>query len=216
MKKIILVIAVLTGVIAISSLYADDVISVSTTAISWIYISDPGFPNDIGETEIISGETVDTPSVDEAPTPLSEESKRELSDRIRRHMEKRYPPVLLLTINLPDDALEADKVVIEARMPYSDGVLPSYCLQLIVLDSDAPELSASSTVCDAQNNIDLTHAITATPDPDGIFRFDITGLVSSIDSRDIGNRFTLKPFQYRDKFDIPEYGSQPFALVMIN
>ena len=118
-------------------------------------------------------------------------------------------------LTLPDDAEDADKVILEADLLFADGVKPTYCIQLMPIITDAPIITIGSTVYDLQKLLDKEHAISATPDGDGKFRFDITELITLIASGEVSNRFVIKPFMPVDKFEIPEYTENPFKLVLL-
>lgn len=223
LKTVVIMVLAIISTLSFNFIFADEGTvrtTVSTTSIFWLGITEPGSipePPVIDEPGFETEGTADTPyaSISLPPEPLSDVARREIRERTYAYMSVRYPPIMALTINLPDGATEADKVIIEAGLPYEDGVKPTYCVQLMALESDAPELSTESTVYNAQSHIDRHHVISATPDPDGIFRFNITKIVSLIRSHEISNRFILKPFALRDKFEIPSYTENPFRLIMI-
>ncbi len=213
--KYVLIIALFT--VFTSLIYAQSTTE-STSAISWSAILFPGRP------PVDNAEDIELEDSDSMPNPLAEASIVSMTSEERsayteheyQVMSKRYPPVLGLQITFTRETHEADKVVLEANLSYSSGISPTYCLQLIPLNSRTADVAEFSTVYEATSDMDISHAITATPDPDGVFRFNITGLIEPIGDGDISNRFMLKPFQYRDKFEIPDYGSHPFTLVMMS
>lgn len=186
------------------------------STIHWFGITEPGSrPEPVLDTDYVS-EPVDTPTLPEgmSPTSLSASERGEIAERTRTYMSRRYPPIIILHSTIPDGADDANKVIIEANLSFIGGVKPTYCIQLIPIRSDAPDIIASATVYDAQKLLDNNYAISATPDPDGIFRFDITSLIPLITSGEVANTFIVKPFMPKDKFEIPELTSNPFTLVM--
>jgi len=214
MKNIIVLITML---LLMLSLYNSELIRTEapSTAINWFGIIEPGSqPEPVLDTDCIS-EPVDTPAVSAVPlSPLTAHQRSAIAERTRDYMSRRYPPIIILQLTLPDDAEDADKVILEADLSFADGVKPTYCIQLMPIITDAPIITIGSTVYDLQKLLDKEHAISATPDRDGKFRFNISELIPLIASGEVSNRFIIKPFMPVDKFEIPEYTDNPFTMVL--
>jgi len=193
-----------------------------TEGFSWIAITDPG--------EIIIAEPTlsDPPGfVHEAvDTPLAPDAglsahgamdgihRMEIHDRARAKAAAKYPPLLYLALTIPAAARTAESVIFEAVLPYDGDVDITKCVQLIPLDRGAPTPGVSATVQEAAAELDYTHTVTATPNRDGVFKFDITEIARLIDDGAIGNRFVLKPFKPRDRFDTRSITAGTFAFVI--
>lgn len=194
-----------------------------TDGFTWIAITDPG------------GMVVDEPTLSDPPdfvlepadTPtaplgtISESGmtgmgRLELQERIRTKMEEKYPPVLLLNITVPPSARTSEMTYIEIDLPYGEPIDVTKCLQLIPLIREAHTPTMSSTILETMDYLDYEHTMTATPGPDGKFRFYFTEAVRLISEGRIGNRFILKSFKPRDRFDVGSVSSGNFALVLVN
>ena len=193
-----------------------------TEGFSWIAITDPGeiiIPEPtLSDPPGFVHEAVDTPLTPDAGfsahSAMDGIQRMELRDRIRAKAAGKYPPLLYLTLTIPAAARTAERVVIEAELPYDGEIDITKCVQLIPLDRGAPTPGVSATVQEAAAELDFAHTITATPDRDGIFRFDFTETVRSITDGTIGNRFVLKPFKPRDSFDTRSITAGTFAFVL--
>ncbi len=189
---------------------------------SWNAIDDPGVIAYVEPTFTdppgFVHEEADTPLA-----PLGSESDHSLMNDIRRadirararaETAGKFPPVLYLTISVPHDARGADKVFIEAELPYGEDVDITKCVQLIPLTRAASTPGPSADVQEATSELDYTHTVTATPNREGVFRFDITEVAGLIEDGTIGNRFVLKPFKARDSFDVRSVNARTFAFVI--
>lgn len=194
-----------------------------TDGFTWMAITDPG--GMVVDEPTLSNppdfvlEPADTPS---APLGTISESgmtgmgRLELQERILTKMEEKYPPVLLLNITVPPSARTSEMTYIEIDLPYDEPVDVTKCVQLIPLFRDAHTPTMSSTIQGAMEDLDFEHTMTATPGPDGKFRFDFTEAVRLISEGRIGNRFILRPFKSRDKFEIESISSSNFAIILMH
>jgi hypothetical protein len=195
----------------------------TTSGIFWTPITNPGtyIANEITDadypTTVIAGS--DTPRaaviVGSVGSPITDVGRAELAERVRKMMTEKYPPMLIITMTLPSGAGTADNVIFEATLPFEGGVSPTYCLQLISLETGVPTFTTTSTVSEVTDRLDYTHIVSAIPDRDGVFRFKISELAGLIDDGTIGNRFVLKPFASRDSFDAGSVSGTPFKYVLV-
>jgi len=194
----------------------------TTAGIFWTPITNPGTYSvrevtDADYPTTIAG--LDTPSapvvVGSVESPISDAGRAELAERIRKMMTEKYPSILLITMTLPSGAGTANNVTFEAQLPFEGGVSATYCLQLIALETGAPTFTTTSNVSDVTSRLDYTHVISAIPDRDGVFRFNIKELADLIGDGAIGNRFVLKPFAARDSFDAGSVSGTPFKYVLV-
>ena len=211
----IILIALIVAICSIA--FADE--ARFTDAISWFAINDPGtLPHeDSIEPPEFDSEPVDTPDAPvgaAAVSELTDADHRALLERSLAHLEERFPPVLVLTIDLPDGVEDEDIAIIEVELPFEGGVNMTKCIQIIPLETGASILTIASTVQEAIADLDFEYTVTATPDPDGILRFDATGLVALVDEGEIGNRFILRPFKGRDRFDARSISADAFSIVL--
>jgi hypothetical protein len=213
--SLVLILSTVTG------LNAEERVTVSTTAVYWFNISEPGSPSDIEipteEGRVSSGDRSDTIDVTRPATviePITETARRALEERTLAKMSKLHPPLIGMEVNLPVGITVSDKIIIEVQLSFEGGTNSTLCLQIVSIDSGATPLSTHSTVCEAERFYDTKHVISATADPDGVFRFDFTETARKIRNHEMSNKFILKPFMPRDRFQIPEYMSNPFRFVV--
>ena len=195
-----------------------------TDCFSWSAITDPGLiviaEPTLSDPPGFVHEVADTPLTDlgagglTAHEAMTGSGRAELQERNRAIAREEYPPVLLLNIVVPPSADEAERVIVEVELPYEGETDMTKCVQLIPFALDAPMPTASSTVQDVSAQLDYRYTTSATPDPDGVFRFDMTANIPLIEDRTMGNKFVLRPFKSRDSFDVSSIVDRPFAIVM--
>lgn len=209
--------------LAITSVIAQ---SAATSYVSFVNIDNPGAPrvHDRSATDDIDIEDSDS---GEVYIPVADAASLAAQEaRERNAMLRKYPQLCLVNIALPaydraltsvvsnlTDRLREGHVYLEAELNFVGGIKAIYCVQLVPIIGDTPELDIENTTQEISSYLNINAAISATPDPDGKLRFDITELVPKLRSGELDGRFALKPFKYADRFEMPDSRTVPFRIV---